>query len=332
MKIYIKYSLTILTSALFCCKRQDLVSPFSDYINVPISVDWSNAALTDDYANSFSVYFFPKYGEEPYIKIAGSVDSTNVQLPAGEYSILIFNDFINDLFGIKFAYETAYSEFTASAILGEDTDGYFADIIDSDQEIVTVNDRLAAWRQDDFIVYDNGCGYCNTTETSSTTSESLLGIQPTPVTAQNTINLRVENLDNAQLIVGVLKGAATAAYLSTNQRYLSTSSEYIYTYTFLSKIYDDELDSANGVASATLTTFGKQPTDDTSYELELKVILNSGELMTFTRDVTSQINGSEDFDIIINLTDSENLITLPESQSIGIGVESWGDSEDVNLI
>ncbi len=321
MKRIIIYTLLLCAIALSSCKRQDLVSTYDSRVSIPITIDWSESGLPDDYANNLSVYFFPDTGEAPYMKVTGATTSLEMKLPEGRYSVLLFNDFVGDLNGISFEDEDIYSQISAVAQVDED--------------IVATIDRMAAWRLDEFeITFTENCGYCCdlVIGESVEVSASLLDLQPTPVTAQNTITLRVENLNNAQTIEGVLSGAATAATLSTNARHSTLDTDDTYIVYFSNRIYDDTSDPTDGVTSTTLTTFGKQPDSDATYELVLNVILNSGELATFTRDVTDQVTASDDFDIIITLTDTDTLISLPESQSSGIGVESWGDSEDLHLL
>ncbi len=326
MKWQSKHIIIFLLVIATGCHRQKLGVNLGVDNNIPISVDWSEANLTSDYLNNMSVYFFAEDGSAPYIKYSSSIDSTNVSLPEGTYSVLIINEFVEDLTGLSFSNTDSYQNFTARAILSSSTSLYYD--LDSSETLYSAGERLAAWRLDNFEVIRIGECCCSA---EYTTSESLLDLQPTPVTALNTITVRMENLNNASTIEGILKGSATSALLSTNVRIDTESDSTIYAFYFVSRSYDDSSDPVDGTTYTTLITFGKQPLSSASYELELNIILGNGELTSFSRDVTDQVLASDDFNIIINLTDSSTLITLPESTGTGFGVEDWGDSEDFDL-
>lgn len=313
------------------CRRQELEEFKESLVYIPITLDWSQSAISPDDIANVSLYFFPEDGSDPYLTISGSVDSMGVWLPLGGYSILIFNDAVGDLYSMSFSNQQSYSLFSASASEVDDLRSYYQK--ESVEAIFSVTDRLAVWRKGYFeISSDLECCQCPLLYSSmATVSDTLLNLQPVPLTVDNTITVSFENLNSAMTIEGALKGSAYAANLSTNAREQSLVQS-VYLCDFSRRVYDDESNPTDGDAIATLLSFGKEPVDGASYTLELNVVLSSGELMSFSRDVTDQVEASDDFNIIISLVDSTDMISLPVSSVAGFGVESWGDSENVNLM
>ncbi|MFI3266421.1 MAG: DUF5119 domain-containing protein [Rikenellaceae bacterium] len=317
------------------CKRQELEEPQSYDAVIPITVDWSSSGISEQSITNLSVYIYPKDGSTPYIKISSNIDSTSVTLPVGEYSVLVFNDAIGNLEGINFKQSDEYSLFTAGAIEDTATDDIYYSLGDS-QMLVYSHEPLAAWRMDDFVVssdmvYNPCCNLSANCTLGVSTIEELMDISPTPVTATTTVTLSIDNLDNAMTIQGVITGFAAGAYLSTNERTSSTLTN-VYSFTFQTRDYDDSSEATDGTTEVSFYCFGKNLESNTTYELTLDIILNSGERVSVTKDITSQVEQSDDYNIVVDLTQESDVISLPENAGTGFGVESWGDSEHVELL
>lgn len=324
--------LLLLSTVNPSCKRQDLVDQgvISNGSIIPVTIDWSLSSLNYESIENVSLYAYPKDEGNPYLKISGNIDSLSITLPQGVYSLLLINDAIEDIQGVNFFNQNNYTEFTANSTTDSTTSRLFYEPQLSEVVAQEMN-GVAAWRIDEFEVSDSMvcCQYCGEIHPSYTTT--LHNIQPQPVTAICTVKLYVENLSSSQIIQGVLRGFASGAYLASNNRIESTSTNSLYSINFNNYIYDDPSNPESGSVSSTIFNFGKEPQSGSSYEVELQVILNNGELMTFQRDVTSQVDSSGDFSIYIELTDSTNKIVLPDNLASGFGVDSWGENEQIEL-
>ncbi|MFI3314131.1 MAG: DUF5119 domain-containing protein [Rikenellaceae bacterium] len=336
MTSIIRYTIGVLLLwAIGSCKRQTLEHFHYSEAEVPITIDWSQSQLPDNYVENISIYFYSKEGGLPYITITGQIDSTAVTLPVGYYSVIIFNDAIGNIGGTNFNDDDYYSLFSANTIADTLSSDSYYELQDGDM-IIEEHHKMAVWQIDEFAVttdapmcsciaegYDDESLY-------STATQPLLNIQPMPITATNTINVRVINLINASSIEGALIGSASGAYLATNSRISTLEGSNVYLFDFTSRTYDT--DSEDGIISAEVITFGKQPTSDASYQLELNIILASGVLASFEYDVTEQVINSDELNIVIDLTDQENQVELPELATSSFGVDDWGDGNHFELL
>ncbi|MFI3292401.1 MAG: DUF5119 domain-containing protein [Rikenellaceae bacterium] len=318
-------------SMLLACKQELCQwNSVGNSSSVRFLVDWSQSNIETSKINNLSAYGYPEDGGAPYLRVSGDIESSYINLPSGEYSLLLFNDIVGDIVGMSFNDVDLYDEFSAQ-IIERELPGDLYYTIGEGEILASTLGQLSAWRMDSFEVLPDMviCSYCGE---DHDVEDVVLTVEPTPITTQCIITVRIENLDNAQIIQGILKGFARGAYLATGER-VSTSLDTttLYSVLFSSRTYDSD-DSSDGVVEAEIITFGKDPKEDQIYELELDIILNSGEYAKFTRDITEQVIEQDNVKIIINLDTLDNLISLPESDGTGFGVNSWGDRESIELM
>lgn len=312
------------------CKRQDICK-LESQINsalIEFTVDWSNSYITPSEINNISIYAYNHDYDTPYIKVSGDIDSTYINLPEGKYTILIFNDFVGDIKGMNFKDAELFEEFCAEVIERSSTAGIYYQP-QSDELVAQELGELASWRYEELEVSIDmvSCGCCD--DINSLELKTILEVTPTPITTQCTLLLDVDNLDNAAYIEASIRGLATGAYLATGDRLPMDDISTIYNLQLESRSYSSDTD---GTAWGTISTFGKP--DDTSqiYEVVIDVILNTGERVTYLRDITSQIEEQDNIELFISLTSDQDKITLPESSTPGFGVSDWGDNEHVELL
>ncbi len=323
------FNFLICLTLISSCKQELCKwSSQSDTSAIQLYVDWSESNIDQTEINNLSIYAYPEDGGSPYLRVSGDIDTAYINLPAAEYSLLVFNDIAGDIAGLNFRDNNSYSEYYAEIIEESDSSDIYYDILDG-EILASDHGQLAAWRLTEFEVTSNmvSCIYCGETHSE----EIELDVAPTPITTQCTFKVRVKNLNNAQLIQGVVKGFAAGAYLASGERVSTPNSTIIYSFNFTSATYDDD-ELVDGVVEAKITTFGKEPDENQIYELEIDVILNSGELVKFTRDITEQVKEQDNLKILISLELDENMIVLPEGNGIGFGVEAWGDRESIMLL
>ncbi len=317
--------LTILSS----CKQElcDWES-LNDSYTVKFSVDWSMSNIDLSDIHNLSVYAYPEDGGAPYIRVSGDITSGYINIPSGVYSLLIFNDVVGDIAGINFVDINSLADFRAEIIEQSGSSNLYYSI-EEGELLATPHEQLAVWQMDSFEVTQNlvVCPYCEEVHNE----EVSLSVMPTPLTVECIFSITIENLNNAQIIQGVLKGFASGAYLDTQERFSTPNVTNLYSVIFTSRTYDSS-ENIDGVVNAEITTFGKSPSEEQTYELEIDIILNSGEKVTYTRDITEQIKTQNSSVITINLDSTDNLISLPASTGTGFEVEGWGDRESIELL
>ncbi len=327
MKQILKYIVCLLS--LSSC-RQELCTynSLNDSSNTLFSIDWSQSALDESQINNVSIYAYPSAGTDPYLKISGNINSGSLSLPAGEYSLLIFNDFADDLSSVNLLDLDSYDLASAEAIERSSADDLYYDL-EQGEVLFWEPEPLAVWRMEEFEVSEDdvSCPYCGELQRE----EVVIDLSPTPLTTQCVFTVRVENLSNAQIIQAVVKGFASGASLATEERISPSEETTLYSINFTEATYD-ELSSTDGQVEAEITTFGQAPYDDQSYSMEFDIILSSGTRVSFTRDITDQVVAQDNSKIVVLVTDDDNKIVLPEGVGTGFGVESWGDRESIELL
>lgn len=306
------------------CKYDEL----SDHSSIKASVDWSESNIDPTNIHNLSIYAYPEGGDAPYLKVSGDVESATINLLDGFYSLLIFNDVVEDIAGLKFENSDSYDEFLAKIVETTlPTTAYYS--MASDEVLATTHGQLATWHMDqlEVIVDTEVCPYCGELHNE----QILIDVVPTPTTTICSFRVYVDNLNNAQTIQGVVKGFAAGAYLLSGDRISMEDKTVIYSFSFTSATYTDEK-SKDGYVEAQIITFGKVPDASQTYELELDIILNNGELEKFTRDITDQVMEQENVKILITLESDDDKITLPDGDGTGFGVEAWGEKEAILLI
>ncbi len=315
------------------CQRQHIyrLDSQTNSATIIFALDWSESNIGLEEINNISIYAYPEDGSSPYTKVSGDINSAYINLPAGIYSLLVFNDFVGDLKGISFKDIDSFDQFYAEALeLNSQSDLYYQ--LQDDEILSQTIGGLAAWRQESFEVSEDiiSCSCCQSDiliESSET--ELSLEIYPEPITTRCFVELTIENLNNAAYIEAIIRGLGAGAYLSSGKRFgVADDITTLYSIELSDRTFSSETD---GVVEGSIYTFGKVEEDSNqTYEVVIDIILHSGELVTFTRDVSDQVVAQGNIDIYIDLTTEDGKITLPEGSG-GIGVDSWGNKEGIEL-
>ncbi len=329
---FFKYTFcaALLLSLPTACKRQSLCSDegYTSGALVEFLIDWGDSNIEESQINNVSIYAYPDDGTLPYIKVVGSASSATLTLPAGDYSLLLFNEFVEDVSGVTFFDIDSFSLFSAQVKESLSSDDIYYELQD-DQLLSQSLEAMAAWQIEGFSVSEDmvQCSYCADELSSELTT--IVEAAPTPRTTPCVIELGVENLDNAAYIEVVVVGLASAVAMASDERSAVAGAEVVYSTTLSQFTYTS---GSDGVAWGPLNTFGKLPSEDQTYQVIINVVLASGTLSTFTRDVTEQILAQDNSGLYIDLTSDEDSISLPAATTSGFGVESWDDNERVDLL
>lgn len=188
----------------------------------------------------------------------------------------------------------------------------------------------------------------STTAVSSSATkaiETLSTIYTQPATTIVNLYVRIQNLNSANEIETVFRGTASGYHVVEDRNLAPESgTTNIYNFMMEERSYDDPTAGTDGWLTHTFNTFGR-PDSNESYSLEFDIVLNTGELMSFHRDVTAQVLEQDGHIIDIYIVDGdgashsdddgdgyiddngEGEIVLPEDDAAtGFEVNPWGDA------
>ncbi len=334
---FFKYSYCAVLSvlALVACHRQRIYTLTEqwDSARVDVEIDWQFSQLDESNIGNVSLYAYTEGLAVPYIRISGDPELAYIYLDEGEYTLLLFNDMVEDLLGIEAQEVNNLEEFRLLALERTSLDDIYYEVATGELPLATIG-AVAHWSASQVVVTADmiACNCCEDEAEHEVEHELILEASPTPITTPCQVNLAVDNLYNAVVIQGVLRGFAAGAYMASGERIAGEDLVPLYFFSFEERTYSS---STDGVASGELITFGKveEPSsEEQSYQIEIDVILGSGERVSFTRDVTEQVTAQDNTNIVIDLTSDDNMITLPASLGTGFGVDEWGDNESIELL
>ncbi|MFI3281783.1 MAG: DUF5119 domain-containing protein [Rikenellaceae bacterium] len=379
MRPIIRYIVALFAiTTTFACVRQELEDPYQYLAHIPIGIDWSESLLDMDQVGNVSIYFYPKDGSARIEKLSDDLYYNLVELPIGEYSVLIFNDLINNVSGVSFNNASTCDQFSVNLMQTDPSTPTFYDLA-TGEVLAGAHSRMASWYLDEFIVDDSMVEYTRSTdfdeyiatvrskssksnqsdskgdegddeaqggessksdesdsksddETKSTSKaiEEISNVVPQPVTSIVNVTVRVENLNNTQTFETLLRGTANGSLLAANTNIAVEGQTHLYHTIVANRSYDDPDNGIDGTVTFSHNTFGREPTDE-SYSITFEILLQSGKLCEFERDVTDQVVSQDGKIIEIDLTGDDELITLPEYSEAGFNVGDWDNDVQVYL-
>lgn len=298
------------------CDYREIVDLETEYIPVSVNVDWSESLIDIKSTNAFSVWFFPKNGNEPIYTVSNKLDLAEIKVPAGEYSVLIFNETANesDWQSIAFRGTDKYETFEAYARtdIVPNKGGYKSS---SNESIINQIEPLAVWRQDYYLVNKN------------TKSKATISIKPQPLTYKLNIKANFINLNNAYKISGALQTVSQSVFLASGKTGSQTLTQV---FSLENNTWNDQ-DKINGESSATVFSFGRTPDSALKNIIQIDVLTYLGERTNpFVYDVTDAFKSSiGKFSLNISLGYPPNTpITLPKYTEQGVSIGNW-DNRDV---
>ncbi len=371
-------SLAIAAAIALSCQRKEIEPSSLFYAHIPISLDWSNSLLDLSDVGNVSIYFYPVDGGDPVVNFSSDLYYKLVELPIGEYNVLVFNDLVYNIKGVDFDSPTSYDDFTVSYVENNIMPNFYD--MAADEVLSTEHSRVASWSYEGFGVDISMVEYTRSTEfesyieevrsksisrRSATSSsdgsssdavlveedytielpvtkttltksatralEEFSNVVPEPVTTILDFRVRVLNLNNAAVFETSVRGMTKGAYLSSREKFAKDDNPLIYNTTVTNREYDDPDYGIDGYVNFSLNTFGRVQSDDENYSISFRVILHTGEMASYERDITDQMISGSGGTIDIDLTDSETLISLTEYSEPGFGVTGWGDDVIINL-
>jgi hypothetical protein len=316
-----------------CDNRRDLIDLGENWaktLPVKVKIDWSKAGIDPKNA---SLWFFNASDGTP--ALGGRPELTNdreltVNLPVGQYSILVFNGTVSDQDNIRFRGTGGYQTFEAYAY----TEQMRADS-DDDLSFITPPNVLAVDRLDLLEV---------TARMIDRKEQVVLTFTPLRLVAQINITVHFRGLIYSATggHSGVVTGMANGVFLATGKTGVEAANQ---AFTLNNRaFYPDS--QTDGTMSRSFLSFGlpgmtyyPPQLGETNNRLLLDILLRNGEHAGYSFDVTTDVAYSDNDAAIrlnIQITVSEP-VTLPETPEIDFSdgggfdpdVNEWGENIDV---
>lgn len=320
------------------CNRQELEDYCYAKVLIPVTIDWSNAALDanndpDKDLYSASVWLFPtpesEYQGEPLEFKLSNAQGGVIAAPVGVYNLLIFNKTVTDFStGVGFRGTDKYETFE-----------YYS----TDDNTIFNPDILAVYSLENYAVTNDMLAEPSVIREAVESGDSnnlsgrlkeLMGVMPKRLTHALRVTFYVSNIESATGGLTKFSGMGESVNLSSGKVGSSNVRHHI------------NLEKGSAVAQQTkgssdvlvgeTNLFG--PLDDAEYNLETQFTLvgeHKGST-TYPEDalqhnVTDQIEDTElgaDRKYYVNIGFTRESIVLPEikvGSALDININEWGD-------
>ncbi len=313
------------------CERRPLEDDFGVTARIPVKIDWSrsNIPVTDasgsGYVHRVSLRFFPKDGSAAFDRyLETNVIEDNIEVPVGEYSVVVFNESVDDVYwedAILFSDVDDYENFAATIVPADAAKYPFYRQL-AGEELIVEPLRLASWSLDDFTVTEDMVArtYARTKVSSQATDpeNALTHIVMRALTHNVNITAHVENLSSAQLLQGAMRGFARKVYMASGE---TTRTPATHIFKINNRVWDD-VSKKHGTVSKSFLSFGRLPGPE-EYRLNIDAVFIDGTIYDgqLLWDVTGEVASAppEAIDIDIGIEIQLPLITD------GIFVGDWED-------
>jgi hypothetical protein len=326
----------VATVLLTGCKYRPLEDELHSTALIPVGIDWSESGVDESTMHRASVLLFPDDGGETLeYYLENDLTYTEIEVPIGTYSVLIFNETMDDSdwSSLKFTGTDHYETIAVEGI-EETSRGFYTR---SDELPLIKNpEPIAAWGMEGLTVtLDMITRTRSATRTRAALEDvaaDLLGVKPQPRFEKITITARATNLASSMQVTGLLHGMASGVYLASGLRMTVSSSHALL---LNGRVYDEE-NPKDGTTTTTIDIFGKLPIASARYYLDLDFLLNDGTLHPRESfDVTDMIIPEQEtvvpterVDVGESATAPDHEIVLP-SMDVGSGGITVGDWNDV---
>ncbi len=329
--VYMMFAAVVAAQLFTACKRRPLEYDYGRTALIPVKIDWSlsNIPVTESRGNGFvhrvSLRFFPKDGSpafDRYLEL--SVIEGEIEVPVGEYSVVVFNESVYDIYwedAIVFSNVDDYDDFAAT-IVADDAARYPFYHPVGDEELIVEPFRLASWNLDDFTVTEkmvvNTRSATRTEFAADAPENALTNIVMRALTRNVNVTAHVENLSSAQLLQGAMQGFARKVYMAS-----AKTAQMPATHVFkLNNRVWDAGSNKHGTVNKTFLSFGRLPQDE-EYRLNVDAVFIDGTIHgeQLLWSVTDQVEGHPTDAIDIEIDISIRLPLITE----GVFVGEWDD-------
>ena len=301
---------------------------------IQVNIDWSATGINiPSEVHKVSIRFFPKDGVSPVFDcyLESNPRAGEILVPAGEYSVIVFNEAVQDALWnnrVVFTETESYSNFAANAVLlSNAARQQFPYQPQPGERFIVEPLQLASWKLDDFEVTNNMIlvtqGHRPATSLSVAENNMLNALKQVtmrPLTRPVTITAEVENLISADTIYLAMQGLASKVNMATGN---TTNDPSTFLLFLNGRQYANN--QRDGTARKTFFCFARTPQPE-SYYIAADIKLRSGIIYQPTPRL---FNRTQEF---IDEFESNLLINLKIDFSLpfiegGVAVDDWGDDE-----
>ncbi|MFI3302113.1 MAG: DUF5119 domain-containing protein [Rikenellaceae bacterium] len=290
---------------------------------IPVAVDWSISGISPtensydtsgDYVHRVSLRFFPHDGTTPFDRyLEESIYSGTIELPAGVYSVVAFNESIYD------SYWNGVFDFVEV----DDFDNFMVQLVDEDEEYSTEAYKLASWSLEELEVTDAMVTASRTK--GSTISTELENIILQPLTCYVRVTANIENLTSAQGVYCDVSGFSNKTYMASGE---SHADQTTHAMELITRSYTDDENTYGSITHERLI-LTKSTHEEAEFNLKFEILLTDGTTHSPDEPLEFNVNhqvtryASDDFELSADFS-------LPEVSG-GIDVEGWENEEVVTI-
>lgn len=326
---------------LSSCDLRDLYIESETPVKVIVNMDWTELGTLPEGA---SIYFYPEGGGAPHVFLTNSVIRTEVSVPAGYYTVMVFNRSVNEFGTMNFSGMDTLG--TARMTLLDKRVSWLDNVKDHVYRIVHEPERIVVGRTDHFLVRSlTDRLTVQKYESRSTTFDERdvecdsVNVYQRRMTYTTFVNVRVRGIHNIKYVRAYITDLADGGYLATR-----SAGSALATYTMENWSINRDADNyTSGSISTNFDCMGlpqQYLVDRLPDDVQLIIrylLVDNKTVITHSVDVGNIIRQNDDaffLELNLDLTDDEH--TLPDVQPEGgtssgfdVYINDWGDEEDI---
>ncbi|MCL2072334.1 MAG: DUF5119 domain-containing protein [Marinilabiliaceae bacterium] len=326
--VVIVLGITLLALLTFTgCTRRTLEDDIFETALIPVRIDWSASGVKIEEMHRASIWLFPIDGGKPIeYRLEGNLRERDIAVPVGIYSVLVFNETIDDddWKTITFTGTDSYEKFAVMAIPEESKGFYFR----SDNFPLVANpETIAAWNLDRFEVTPEMLNITRAENEISNDDDilALTVIKPTPMYERVIMKVFVKNLASSMQATGTIDGMVSGIYLSSGE---IINEEAVHAFVLGDRIYDDN--GNDGITTRTFNIFGRDGKNQNNVSIDF--LLTDGTLFPLQKYEVSKLIYTDTEQVVVthyislgySNTNGDHEIELPDSDmQAGVSVEDW---------
>lgn len=326
---------------LSSCDRRDLYIEAETPVKVIVHMDWTELGHLPEGA---SIYFYPEGGGAPYVFRTNSVVRTEVSVPAGYYTVMVFNRTVNEFGSMSFSGMEALG--TAGVTLLDKRVSWLDNVADNVPRIVQEPERIVVGRTDHFLVHSlTDRLTVQKYQSRGTTFDERdvvcdsVDVYQRRMTYTTYTTVRVRGIQNIKSVRAYIAGLADGGYLATR-----SAGTNLATYTMENwSINRDPGNYTTGYISTNFDCLGlpqqyltNRLPDDVRIIIRYLLVDNK-TVITHSVDVGDIIRQDDNaFLLELNLDLDNDGHALPDVEPEGgsasgfdVNINDWGDEEDI---
>lgn len=331
----------LLIFVLSSCDLRDLYIESETPVKVIVNMDWTELGSLPEGA---SIYFYPEGGGAPYVFRTNSVVRTEVSVPAGYYTVMVFNRTVNEFGSMSFSGMEALG--TAGVTLLDKRVSWLDNVADNVPRIVQEPERIVVGRTDHFLVHSLTDRLTVQKYQSRGTSFDerdvvcdSVDVYQRRMTYTTYTTVRVRGIHNIKSVRAYIAGLADGGYLATR-----SAGTNLATYTMENwSINRDPGNYTTGYISTNFDCLGlplQYLTSRLPGDVRIVIrylLVDNKTVITHSVDVGDIIRQDDNaFLLELNLDLDDDGHALPDVEPEGgsasgfdVNINDWGDEEDI---